>query len=73
MVVDTERTYGFRKWINLLLLVPLFAELCVPLYNFDEPRYLGIPFFYAWQIIWIVLGAAMTGLVYIVSWKGRDR
>jgi len=68
-----ERQGGRRtRWFSLLLLVPCLAVLCVPIYNFDEPRILSIPFFYAWQIGWIGLGAILTGLVYVVVWVGRD-
>ena len=63
---------GLRKWVNLLLLVPCTAALWVPLYNFDQPRLFGIPFFYAWQLIWIWLGAGLTWIVYLVDWKDRD-
>lgn len=63
---------GLRKWVNLLLLVPCIAALWVPLYNFDEPRLFGIPFFYAWQLIWIWLGAGLTWIVYLVDWKDRE-
>jgi hypothetical protein len=70
MGVEGPRGYG--KWINLLLLVPLLAVLYVPLYNFDEPRIIGFPFFYAWQIAWVVLGASITGFVYFLRWRGRD-
>ena len=64
---------SLRRWVNALLLVPCIAALYVPLYNFDEPRVLGIPFFYAWQLLWIWLGAGLTWVVYLVDWKGRDR
>jgi hypothetical protein len=64
---------SLRRWVNALLLVPCAAALYVPLYNFDEPRVLGIPFFYSWQLLWIWLGAGFTWVVYVVDWKGRDR
>lgn len=68
-----EKRRDGAKWFNLLLLKPCLAVLCVPIYNFVESRILGLPFFYAWQIGWIGLGAVVTGLlVYVVAWKGRD-
>jgi hypothetical protein len=67
------RSRGRRGWVNALLLVPCIAALAVPLYNFDEPRTFGIPFFYAWQLLWIWLGAGFTWLVYVLAWKDRDR
>lgn len=71
--MDVKGRQGYGRWINLLLVVPLLAVLYVPLYNFDEPRILGFPFFYAWQIAWIVIGASITWLVYFLRWKGRDK
>jgi hypothetical protein len=70
--MGNTRTGGARKWVNLLLLVPCIAALWVPFYNFDEPRLLGIPYFYAWQLLWIWLGAGLTWIVYAVDWKDRD-
>jgi len=47
-----------------LLLVPCLAMLAIPLYNRDEPRLFGFPFFYWYQFLWVVLSAAITGWVY---------
>jgi hypothetical protein len=71
--MDEEPKTGFRKWVNLLLLVPCIAALWVPIYNFDAPRFFGIPFFYFWQLAWIWIGAGITWIVYAVGWKVRDR
>lgn len=62
-----------RRWVNLLLLVPCIAAFWVPLYNRDEPRFLGIPFFFTWQLAWIWLGAGITWLVYILAWKDAGK
>ena len=70
--MEEKRMGGLLNWVKLLLLVPCSAVLWVPLYNSVEPRVFGIPFFYAWQIIWIGLGAALTWLVYVIGRKGRD-
>ena len=43
--------------VYLLLLLPLIAYSWVSLYNRIEPTLLGIPFFYWWQTLWIVLAA----------------
>jgi hypothetical protein len=41
----------------LLLLVPCIIALWVPLYNFEAPPLLGIPFFYWFQLLLIPLSA----------------
>lgn len=61
----------WRRWINLLLVVPFIAVLWVPFYNKIEPRFLGIPFFYAYQLAWVWLGAGLTWIVYAVDKGGR--
>jgi hypothetical protein len=53
----------WSKW-NLLLLVPLLV-LVTPLYNGDEPRLFGFPFFYWLQFLFIPLGAVCVAVVYV--------
>lgn len=56
------------NWWNLLLVVPLLM-LITPMINFDEPRLLGLPFFYWSQFAFVPLGVVCVGLVYL---KTRD-
>ena len=46
-----------RYWPRLLLLIPFFAVLWVPSYNRLEPALGGVPFFYWYQLAWILIGA----------------
>ncbi|MGO8993754.1 MAG: DUF3311 domain-containing protein [Polyangiaceae bacterium] len=57
------------KWYALLAL-PLAATLWVPLYNRAEPTFIGIPFFYWYLFLWILVVAALNSLVYFAT---RDR
>jgi hypothetical protein len=41
-----------------LLLVPCVLALAVPIYNFDEPRLFGFPFFY-WSLFALVPVSAL--------------
>jgi uncharacterized protein DUF3311 len=52
-----------RIWY-LLLLLPFIALLWPPFYAKDEPHLGGFPFFYWYQFLWVLLGAALTGIVY---------
>jgi len=54
---------GSRAW-NLLLALPFVALLWVPFYNSVEPAAWGIPFFYWYQFVWVLLTAALTVLVH---------
>jgi len=53
---------GFR-WHYLLLLPPLLL-LWVPSYNRSEPALFGLPFFYWYQMAWVIITAVLTYLVY---------
>ena len=51
-------------WIVIFL--ALFAvTLWVPLYNRVEPRLFGVPFFYWFQFVWIIVSAIVTGVAYL--------
>jgi hypothetical protein len=54
------------RWWYLLLIVQFPALLAVPLFNRLEPEWQGIPFFYWYQLLWIILGASLTATVYFV-------
>lgn len=58
-----------RLSIGLLFLVVTVVALWVPIYNRTEPTLAGMPFFYWFQIAWIVVGAVAVGLAYASSVK----
>jgi hypothetical protein len=53
------------SWWHLLLVVQLVAVLWPPFYNRAEPYLLGIPFFYWYQLLWVLIGAGLTAIVYL--------
>ena len=52
-----------QRWYWLLLL-PFLALLYPPLYAHLTPRIFGIPFFYWYQAVWLIITAAITTFVY---------
>jgi hypothetical protein len=62
----SERRYGWSHWYWLLVL-PFIATLWVPFYNAVEPMWLGIPLFYWWQFLWILISAALTAICYFAT------
>ena len=54
-------------WPRLLFLIPFVAMLWVPSYNRTEPELGGIPFFYWYQLGWILLGAAVVLVVHMIE------
>jgi len=61
------RTRKKRSWVLLLLLLPFIALLWPPFYNFRYPEFAGIPFFYWFQLLWIIITAIITAIVYLVE------
>jgi Protein of unknown function (DUF3311) len=55
------------RWPMFLLLVPILAVLWVPFYNSVEPQLAGIPFFYWYQLLWIIIGAALILFAYVTN------
>jgi hypothetical protein len=64
--MNSDQPQG-RKFhpVYLMLLVPFVALLWVPFYDRAEPSLMGIPFFYWYQMLWTLLGAACTLPVYL--------
>ncbi|MGA7457242.1 MAG: DUF3311 domain-containing protein [Methyloceanibacter sp.] len=58
-----------RYWPRLLFVIPLIAMLWVPSYNRLEPTLGGVPFFYWYQLAWILLGAGIVLLVFALDRK----
>ncbi len=51
-------------WVMLFLAL-FFVALWVPFYNRVDPKLFGIPFFYWFQFIWIIVAALVTGIAYL--------
>jgi hypothetical protein len=69
MTRKPQRAEWKLRWPRLLFLIPFVAMLWVPFYNRLEPELGGIPFFYWYQLVWILLGAAIVTVVYLIDAK----
>ena len=56
----------FTPW-HLLLLAPYVAVLWVPFYNAAEPAAFGLPYFYLYQMAWVVIASVLVGVVYLAT------
>ncbi len=58
-----------RRWSGwyLLFAVQYLVILWPPLYNKVEPTCLGIPFFYWFQLLWVIVSAVFTATVYLAT------
>ena len=63
-----SRGQGPARWRRLSVfaafLVGALVSLWVPLYNRVDPTVAGVPFFYWFQILWIVVMALVTAVAY---------
>lgn len=55
------------SWWYLLFLIQFVAVLWVPFYNSTEPSLFGIPFFYWYQMLWVIISAILTAIVYVAT------
>jgi hypothetical protein len=53
--------------IRLLLILPFIAMLWVSSYNRTSPELFGFPFYYWYQLLWVIIAAALAGIVYKVE------
>lgn len=60
----TRPTRKGRSWLLLLLIIPFIVLLWPPFYNFRDPEFIGIPFFYWFQLSWVIITAIITAVVY---------
>lgn len=54
---------GRGRW-HWLLWIPLVLPMLTPLYNRTEPKLLGIPFFYWYQLALVAVDIAVITVVY---------
>jgi hypothetical protein len=55
---------------RILLLVPILAVLAVPYFNRTGPALWGFPFFYWYQMLWVILCSAAAAIVFLIEDRG---
>ena len=58
--------YGWSWWY-LLFIIQFVAVLWPSFYNKAEPALSGMPFFYWYQLLWVIIGAVLTAIVYFAT------
>ncbi|HEU0027228.1 MAG TPA: DUF3311 domain-containing protein [Ktedonobacterales bacterium] len=65
-----ENSSGVRnkgmRWLYVLLIIPFIATLWIPFYGGTEPSLAGIPYFYWYQFLWVIITAIITAIVYFI-------
>ncbi|QCP48696.1 DUF3311 domain-containing protein [Trinickia violacea] len=70
MAQDADANRAAKRWLWLLVL-PWIAMIWVPSYNKIDPQLWGFPFFYWYQLLWVLISAVITALVYFKT-KARS-
>jgi uncharacterized membrane protein YgcG len=59
---------------GVLLAAAIVLPLIPQMYSFDRPRLGGMPFFYWYQLLWVPISAALSGIAYwLVTSEDRRR
>lgn len=61
-----------RVVIALCLFAPFVAMLWVGSYAKTDPAFIGIPFFYWYQMAWVLISTALTATAYVL-WQRDQR
>ncbi|MER6976460.1 DUF3311 domain-containing protein [Streptomyces carpinensis] len=61
-----------RVVIGLCLVAPFVAMLWVGSYAKTDPTFIGIPFFYWYQMLWVIISTALTMIAYRL-WQHDQR
>jgi hypothetical protein len=56
-----------KRTLYWLLVLPFIATLVPPFYARQAPALFGFPFFYWYQIVWIVLAAILVWIIYVAT------
>jgi Protein of unknown function (DUF3311) len=67
--MNNETTRPRGGWSNwyLLFVVEFVIALWPPFFNSVEPTWIGIPFFYWYQLLCVVICAVLTAIVYFAT------
>jgi Protein of unknown function (DUF3311) len=66
-MMDAQKKRGGWSWWYLLFVIQFAVALWPPLYNKIEPTLMGIPFFYWFQLLWVIVSAVFTAIVYFAT------
>ncbi|OLD63514.1 MAG: hypothetical protein AUF65_02045 [Chloroflexi bacterium 13_1_20CM_50_12] len=67
MVSRSQPQRRRRSWLLILLIIPFIVLLYPPFYNSIDPTFIGIPFFYWFPMLWIIITAIITGALYLLG------
>jgi FtsH-binding integral membrane protein len=64
---DTKNNRSRRAIVLVLLVAPFIGTLWVSTYNHVAPDFAGIPFFYWYLFLWVLISAVLTLVAYLLT------
>ncbi len=64
---DSNASRRNRRWWYLVLIIPFFATLFPQLYSSALPALGGMPYFYWYQLMWVVITGILTIVVHYLT------
>ena len=64
---DSHARKPLSRWWRWLLALPFIALLWVPFYNSVEPTLWGFPFFYWYQLLWLLITSLL--IIFLYYWS----
>jgi hypothetical protein len=66
-MMDAHQKRGGWSWWYLLFVIQFAVALFPPFYNKIAPTLMGVPFFYWFQLLWVIVSAVFTAVVYFAT------
>lgn len=60
---ESKGSIGQKIVVAILLVFPMLIFGITPIYNFTKPELLGLPFFYWFETVWLVV----TTIFYVIA------
>jgi hypothetical protein len=57
--------------VAVLLIIPCAALAAVPMYSRETPKLWGWPFFYWFQVLWVLITPVLTYAAYVLISRAR--
>lgn len=62
---------GVMIAVGVLLAIPCIALAAVPTFSSETPKLFGWPFFYWYQVMWVLITPIMTYAAYVLIKRAR--
>jgi hypothetical protein len=59
--------------VGVLLVIGIVVPLLVPTYATATPAFIGIPFFYWYQMLWVLIDTALLAICYAIIRREDQR